>query len=136
MMYMVIFKREMHSSLSSNISLASPKMLLDSIKKVHRIDSVISIQLIEILGKPFYRVRCITAMYNEAGHKHDIQSMNHLANAETGQLRGPLLQEEAIEGIKIRFNGEPKVASVKYLTTTAGHHEYRGKPLTCLCNYI
>lgn len=123
------FQKKNAPLLSSNISLVSPTVVLDSIKTVHQIDSVVSIQLIEILGKPFYQVRCITAMHNEAGHKHDIQSMNHLANAETGQLRGPLTQEEAIEVAKMRFNGESKVASVKYLTTTNGHHEYRESPL-------
>ena len=82
-------------------------------------------QLIKILGKPFYQVRCISAIHHEANHEHDIQSMNHLADAETGQLRGPLTKEEAIEVAKRRFNGEPKVKSVEYLTGTDGHHEYR-----------
>lgn len=104
-------------------------MVLDTIKKVHRIDSVVSIQLIEILGKPFYQVRCISAIHNETNHEHDIQAMDHLANAETGQLRGPLTREEATEVAKRRFNGEPKVKSIEYLTSTDGHHEYRESPL-------
>lgn len=115
--------------LSSNISLVSPTMVLDTIKKVHRVDSVVSIQLIEILGKPFYQVRCISAIHNETNHEHDMHAMNHLANAETGALRGPLTKEEAIEVAKMRFNGEPKVTSVEYLTGTNGHHEYRENPL-------
>lgn len=123
------FQKRNAPLLSSNISLVSPSVVLDTIKKVHRIDSVVSVQLIEILGKPFYQIRCITALHNEANHEHDIHSMNHLANAETGQLRGPLTQEEAIEVAKMRFNGEPKVASVKYLVTTENHHEYRENPL-------
>jgi len=78
-------------------------MVLDTIKKVDPIDSVISIQLIEILGKPVYQVRCISAIDNEANHEHDIQTMNHLANAETGQLREPLTKEDATEVGKRRF---------------------------------
>ena len=35
--------------LSSSISLVSPSIVLDSIKKIHRIDSLVSIQLIDIL---------------------------------------------------------------------------------------
>jgi len=115
--------------LSSNISLVSPKMVLDSIKKVHQIDSIVSIQLIEILGKPFYQVRCITAIHHKANHQHDMAAMNHLANAETGQLRGPLTKEEAIAVAKMRFNGEPQIKSVEYLTATNNHHEYREAPL-------
>jgi len=115
--------------LSSNISLVSPKMVLDSIKKVHQIDSIVSIQLIEILGKPFYQVHCISAIHHKANHQHDMAAMNHLANAETGQLRGPLTKEEAIAVAKMRFNGEPQIKSVEYLTATNNHHEYREAPL-------
>ena len=115
--------------LSSNISLVSPTMVLESIRKVHQIDSIVSIQLIEILSKPFYQVRCITAIHHKANHQHDMAAMNHLANAETGQLRGPLTKEEAIAVAKMRFNGEPQIKSVEYLTATNNHHEYREAPL-------
>ncbi len=81
------FQKRNTPLLSSNISLVSPTMVLNTIKKVHRLDSVVSIQLIEILGKPFYQIRSISASHNEANHEHDIQAMNHLANAETGRLR-------------------------------------------------
>ncbi len=123
------FQKKSAPLLSSDIFLVSPTAVLDTIKKVHRIDSVVSIQLIEILGKPFYQVRCISAIHNETNHEHDIQAMDHLANAETGQLRGPLTREEATEVAKRRFNGEPKVKSIEYLTSTDGHHEYRESPL-------
>jgi hypothetical protein len=55
------FQKKEVPLLSSDITMVSPSMVLDSIKKVHRIDSIVSIQLIEILGKPFYQVRCISA---------------------------------------------------------------------------
>ena len=122
------FQKKNVPLLSSNISLVSPTIVLDIIKKVHQIDSVVSIQLIEILGRPFYQVRCVGGIHNEVRHQH-IQSMNHLADAVTGQLRGPLTKEEAVEVAKMRFNGEPKVKSVEYLTGTNGHHEYRENPL-------
>ena len=114
---------------SSNISLVSPTMVLDTIKKVHPIDSVVSIQLIEILGKPFYQVRCVGEFHDMANHKQDMHIMNHLANAETGQLREALTKEEAIRVALTRFNGNPNVATVEYLKNTNGHHEYRENPL-------
>ncbi len=115
--------------LSSGISLVSPTMVLDTIKKVHQIDSIVSIQLVEIMGKPFYQVRCISAIHNQTNHQHEMHPMNHLANAETGRLRGPLTKEEAIEIAKMRFNGEPQIKTVEYLTTANSHHEYRENPL-------
>jgi uncharacterized iron-regulated membrane protein len=123
------FQKRNAPLLSSNISLVSPSTVLDSIKKNHRVDSIVSIQLIEILGKPFYQIRCVSAIHNEGNHEHDRAAMNHLANAETGQLRGLLTKEEAIEVAKMRFNGEPKIKAVEYLTTTNNHHEYRESPL-------
>ncbi len=81
-------------------------------------------QLIEILGKLFCRIICVGAIHNETNHQYDMQSMNQLANAETGQLRVPLKKEEAIKVAKMRFNGEPKVKSLEYLTSTNGYHEY------------
>ncbi|MDX1956387.1 MAG: hypothetical protein SFU20_12725, partial [Chitinophagaceae bacterium] len=123
------FQKKNVPLLSPGISLVNPAIVLDSIKKVHSIDAIVSIQLIEILRKPFYQVRCLSASHRESNHKHVIQEMIHLANAETGKLRAALTKEEAVEVAKMRFNGEPKVKSVDYLTSTNGHHEYRGNPL-------
>lgn len=124
------FQKKNTPLLAAHISLVSPSLVMDSIKRVHQIDSIVSIQLIEILGKPFYQVRCISNNHSKANLEHDdMQVMNHLANAETGLLRGPLTTEEAVEVAKIRFNGEPKIKSVEYLTVTNGHHEYRENPL-------
>ncbi len=123
------FQKKEAPLLSSNLSLVSPTMVLDTIKKVHQIDSVVSIQLIEILGKPFYQVRCISVLHKQDNLQHNQQPMNHLANAETGELRGPLTKDEAVEVAKMRFNAEPKLKSVEYLTTTDSHHEYREGPL-------
>ncbi|MBM3412029.1 MAG: hypothetical protein FJY19_01410 [Bacteroidetes bacterium] len=96
---------------------------------MHQIDSVVAIQLIEILNKPFYQIRCIRAVHPESNQEHDQPAMNHLADAETGELRGPLTEEEAIEIAKLRFIGQPEVKAVSYLTRTNGHHEYRENPL-------
>lgn len=101
---------------------------MGNIKKVHPVDSLISIQLIEILGKPFYQIRLAGAIHNNVGG-HSMQSTNLLADAATGQLRGPLTKEEAIAIAGNRFNSPAKIKAVEYLTTTNGHHEYRESPL-------
>jgi uncharacterized membrane protein YkoI len=115
--------------LSSSIALVSPSNVLNSIKKVHQIDSVVSIQLIEILGHPYYQVRCMNAIHNSKHVLHHKELMNHLADAETGELRAPLTKVEAIAIAQQRFNGPSKLVSVEYLTATNAHHEYRGNPL-------
>lgn len=116
--------------IASNISLVSPTVVLDNIRKAHNIDSIVSIQLIEVLGKPIYQVRCITAMdHSNMGHGHEMPMMNHLADATTGVVRGAITKEEAVEMAKARFKGEAKVKDVKYLESVDSHHEYRESPL-------
>jgi hypothetical protein len=128
------FQKRNASLLSSDILLVSPTMVLAGIKKVHQIDSVVALQLIEILGKPFYQVRCIRADYKQANRLHNMQTITHLADAATGQLRGPLTKEEAIAVASRRFMGDPIVKSVEYLSSTGtimntGKVPYRLMPL-------
>jgi len=123
------FEKKPIPLLSSNMSLVSPTAVLDSIKNVHRIDSVVSIQLIELLGKPFYQVRCVTKEHNATSNIHETQTLNYIADAETGFLRPALSKEEALAVAESRFNGPLNVKSVEYLTKTDGHHEYRESPL-------
>lgn len=115
--------------LSSNIQLVSPTAILDTIKKIHQIDSLVSIQLIEILGRPVYQIRCVGAVHNTSNHQHQMTTMNHLADAITGKVRGVLSKSEAIQIAKNRFNGEAQLQSVEYITNTDKHHEYREQPL-------
>lgn len=122
------FERKEVPLLSSDISLVSPTVVLQAIKSAHRIDSIVSIQLIEILGKPCYQVRCISALNPANGHDHH-EAMNHLANAVTGELRGPLTKEEAIQMASAHFAGTPTVKAVEKITNTNSHHEYRENPL-------
>jgi hypothetical protein len=123
------FQKKNVPLLSSDIKLVSPSMVLDTIRKVHKIDSLVTIQLIEILGKPYYQVRCMSGKHDMGTHAEHMDLMNHLADAETGILRGPLTKEEAIKVAAVRFNGMPKLKSVEYITNTNKHHEYRENPL-------
>jgi hypothetical protein len=115
--------------LSASISLVSPSLVMDSIRKMYKVDSLLSFQLIEILGQPIYQIRCLSGGQNNSTHEHDAHTTTYLAIAATGQLKAPLTKEEAIEVAKRRFKGGPKIRSVEYLTATDAHHEYRESPL-------
>jgi uncharacterized iron-regulated membrane protein len=123
------FDKKSTPLLSSDLEMVSPTRVLDTIRKVHRIDSLVSIQLIEISGSPFYQIRCVSSIHDPAKHTHERTTMNHLANAITGELRGPLNREEAIQVAQSHFNGPAAVKEVRLLTATNKHHEYRGQPL-------
>jgi uncharacterized membrane protein YkoI len=123
------FEKRKAPFLPVHSSLISPSAVIESIKKVHPVDSFTSIQLIEILDKPYYQIRGISNHQHNDNHQHSMQPATWLADAATGQLKPPLTKEQAIEVATKRFNGEPKVKSVEYLTATNGHHEYRESPL-------
>lgn len=125
------FVRKNPPLLSSNLQLVSPGDVLGTINRLHKVDSVVSINLTELLGKPVYQVSCLSAMNHTTGSGHEMhrKPMIHLADAETGQLRGPLTKEEAIRVAAAQFAGTPTLKSVTYLTNTNGHHEYRENPL-------
>lgn len=115
--------------LAPDLSLVSPTVVLDSIKKTHRMDSLVSVQLIEMLGKPYYQIRYMGALAESRIHVDKSHLMTQLADASTGCLHGPVTREEAIAIARNHFNGNPNVKSVEYLATTGGHHEYRQSPL-------
>lgn len=123
------FQKKRVPLLSSSIHLVSPSVALDTIRKVHRIDSLVSIQLIDIMGKPFYQIRCITALHNMKTHTDHHGLMNHLADAQTGQLRAPLTQDEAIAVAKRYFVEEAKVIKIEKVDSIHPHHEYRSGEL-------
>lgn len=114
--------------LPADMAIISPAVVIGNIKKAQPVDSLISIQLIEILGKPFYQVR-LAGTAHEMHNEHSIPTRTHLADAATGELRGPLTKDEAIAVANSRFNGKAKIKSIDYLTATNGHHEYRESPL-------
>jgi uncharacterized iron-regulated membrane protein len=115
--------------LRSDLALVSPSAVLDTIRKIHSVDSLVSIQLIDILGEPHYQIRCISAIHDTLTHQQKSGLMNHLAHAATGKLRHPLNQAEAVAVAARHFNGQPKLITIEYLTSTDNHHEYREQPL-------
>ena len=111
--------------LNSRFDLVSPKLVIENIRKVKPVDSLMDVRLVQILGEPFYQVMFISIDSSTLNHQQKIQ----LADAVTGSLRDPLTKEEAVLVAAQRFNGEPKIKSVEYFTSTNSHHEYRGSPL-------
>lgn len=112
--------------LPGQLELVSPSQVLDSIAPRTHIDSILGIELLGILGKPYYLVRILGR--NKAD-THPLNSHTFLANAEDGTIRPPLTQEEAIRVAREQFIGEPEVSSVTLLDKAGAHHEYRGNVL-------
>ncbi|SFE85097.1 hypothetical protein SAMN05518672_11136 [Chitinophaga sp. CF118] len=123
------FQKKPEPLLSAGLPLVSPSVALDSIKKTAGIDSISSIQLIQILGKPYYQIRSKGVAGNGMSHEHSGHHQVYLVDATTSRIRPALSRQEAVEVAMARFNGNPKIASVEYLTATGGHHEYRESAL-------
>ena len=105
-------------------TLVSPSIPIQVLSQQTALDSIMGVQLIEVLGQPVYQLTYRMKQGN--GH-----TMTHtqLANARTGLLRSSLTQAEATALAERRFAGSSAVERVEYLTNTNGHHEYREKPL-------
>ncbi len=102
--------------LSAKLSLAPPSIFLS---KLHGQDSIVSLKLCSILGKPTYRL----VVQNNGS------TSVMLFNAENGSFRPPLGKKESIAVAKAKLVGSAPVTEAEYLTETGEHHEYRGRPL-------
>ena len=111
------FQHKHTPKLSGNLSLVSPGTIFKNLGYVA--DSIHSMQLVSILGKPFYNIQ-----YFKSNELHKV-----LADATNGQIRPAVSKKESIQIAAESFNGEPKLKSIEYITSTNGHHEYREKPL-------
>lgn len=121
----------------ASLSLVSPQVVLDKLKASGSLDSVQSVQLVEIAGVPAYQMRYFSGAMDHVGHEASGHGGGHtssnlkvqLANAESGELLQSLTKEEAILVAKGHVTSPQKVEGVEYLTEAGSHHEYRGKPL-------
>ena len=109
--------------LSGDINLASPELALARLRATEGIDSIVSLELVNILHKPAYRITYLTI--NQGGASEQVA----LADATTGQLRDELSRDEAEAIAKSLFIPDNKVVAVDYITTVGKHSEYREKPL-------
>jgi hypothetical protein len=109
--------------ISCSYDLISPKVVIDSVVAMKKADSIASLQLVQILEKPYYQVK-----YVHTGGEHHHQQVQ-LADALTGELRAPLTKEEASAIARNFFAGNPEVTKVEYLEEADPHHEYRENAL-------
>lgn len=114
------FQKKPTPQYRADLAFVSPSIALQNLKKTLKMDSVLNIALIDILGKPTYRIEFL-----HGGH----HKMFQLADAQTGALRDPLSIDEATALAKQQFNGDPTVKSVEMVTKVNGHHEYRDDPM-------
>lgn len=111
------FQHKPPPHLSGKFHLLSPGDVFQ--KSGYTPDSLRSIQLLSILGKPYYNLQFFVGK--------ELKKL--LADATTGDVRPAVSKEEAVRIAAESFHGEPTLKSVEYITTTHGHHEYRSKPL-------
>jgi hypothetical protein len=111
--------------ISANDSVVSPSVAIQSLKSTTSVDSIHSIQLISLVGKPLYQIAYFS------GHTGDVHLHSHyaLANATDGKLRSSLTEEESVALAKDYVIPSAEVSEVTLLQNTNGHHEYRERPL-------
>ncbi|MBC3539828.1 hypothetical protein H7U12_09050 [Rufibacter sp. H-1] len=124
--------------LPAAIPLASPQVALQELQTTTPVDSISSIQLIEILGVPTYQIRYFTKARQSAPEQGSSHGTSHaagaevkvqLANAATGKLISPLGKAEAVQIARNTVVDPARIQKVEYLTEVGTHHEYREKPL-------
>ncbi|MEJ8804287.1 PepSY domain-containing protein [Pontibacter sp. H249] len=121
---------------SASMPMVSPQVVLEQLNAKAQVDSVHSIQLIDIIRTPAYQVRYFTAETahaangaGEHGGGHTSNLKVQLANAETGSFIPALTEKQAVEVAKSQVKDPIKIVKVEYLTEVELHHEYREKPL-------
>lgn len=110
---------------TSTVDLASPSVVVDAIRAAEPVDSLAGLTLMNLLGRPTYRVN----YYTRAGA--DPVRRRRLADAVTGALRPVTTEAEAVALAEEAYAGGEPVRSVEFLTdaSVGSHHEYRGGPL-------
>ena len=114
------FQKNPPPQYKADLDFISPSVALKNLKTKVEVDSILAVTLIDVLGKPTYRMEFL-----HGGH----HKMYHLADAQTGALRDPLSIDEATTLAKQQYNGETTVKSVELIKDVDGHHEYRESPL-------
>ena len=82
-------------------------------------DSIVKVGMVSILGKAHYQLII----------SKDKQEKTLLADAQSGSIREPLSESEAVQIAKESLLGSSTVLKTERITSTHGHHEYREKPL-------
>ena len=105
--------------------LVSPSAAIEAIRGVEPVDSLAGLGLVNVLGRPTYRLDYFTHVDRE------IVRRRRLVDALQGVLRPNVSQAEAVALAEEAYAGAESVRMVEYLTpaNVSSHHEYRGGPL-------
>jgi hypothetical protein len=103
-------------------ALASPSIAVEAIREREPVDSLAGLALIDLLGRPTYRIDYFTRV--GAG----VVRRTRLADAAAGALRPDISEAEAVALARQAYVGSEPVRSVEHLTeaNVGSHHEYRG----------
>jgi len=117
--------------ISTSSNFISPSAVIEKMKGVGlNVDSINDIKLIQLSGKPFYQLLIKEKLaLTHTQHSKKAEFRVQLANAISGELRGPLNESEAVAIAREGFTGSTTIREVKLLTETSSHHEYRSGPL-------
>jgi hypothetical protein len=107
----------------------APAVAIAALGAQARVDSVATVELVDVLGRPTYRVAYHTTAADAGGAQP--ARRRALVDATTGTVRPPLARDEAVAAARAAYTGTAPVSSVAYLTadSVGGHHEFRGQPL-------
>lgn len=108
---------KMPAHLLASYNFISPTVVINQLPV--KATTIHQLELVNILEKPFYSIHYISG--------NTVQIV--LADAQTGTIRKPVEQEEAIKIAKESFNGEVDIKKAEYITAVGKHSEYREKPL-------
>ncbi len=112
--------------LSADVNTISPSEVIKNLKAERAVDSIQSVNLISILGKPTYQINYFSGHAGEGIHLHTYAA---LADAQTGAIKPSLTKEEAIAIAKANVIIGAELFQVDYLKQIGSHHEYRDRPL-------
>lgn len=111
--------------ISASSAFASPDKSIQELKAKTAVDSIHSIQLVSVVGKPLYQINYFSGHAGEVHH----HTQYALADAATGLLRGPLTKAESMAIAQDYVVSSAQIQEVELIETTDNHHEYRERPL-------
>lgn len=116
------FQKKAPASFQSSLQTVAPTQVFNQLPHA---DSLKSVKLIDVLGKPVYQVLYF------ANQQGDTKVNTQLAWANNGTLREPLTKQEAEAMALQSFNEPVQIVKTEYLTeaNVGKHHEYRESPL-------
>ena len=114
-----------HPQLAGDVEVVAPSAAVAALRTEARVDSLAGVELVNVLGRPTYRLTYFTSTAGGAVRRR------RLADATTGALREPLTRAEAVAVAQAAYTGRAPLAGVEYLTSdrVGRHHEYREQPL-------